>query len=132
MLVTGGSRGGYGLSAVGFVYNPKTNRHRKVAAAGSGRTAAAVVWTGRRLLVWGGQTFPGAVVPARHGLAYDPLSNRWTPLPQAPLGGRADPTAVWTGHELIVWGGSTNSCLINEPCHIRFHADGAVFTPTAP
>ncbi len=130
VLVAGGTQAG-ALSAVGLAYNPDTNRSRRL-APGSGRTGAAVVWTGRRLLVWGGQTFPGATVTARHGLSYDPIGNRWSSLPQSPLPARVDPTAVWTGRELIVWGGSTTSCRLNGPCHTQLHPDGAAFSPTAP
>lgn len=73
----------------------------------SGRTGAAAVWTGKRLLVWGGRmVLAGEDVTPPHGLAYDPRANRWSPLPQAPLLGRVDPTAVWTGHSMLVWGGA--------------------------
>ena len=131
VLVAGGTRAGYALSKAGFAYNPATNRSRRLSPTG-GRTGAAAVWTGRRLLVWGGQTFPGATVTARHGLSYDPIGNRWSPLPRSPLPPRVDATAVWTGRELIVWGGTTTSCRRNGPCHTRLHADGAAFRPTAP
>ena len=55
------------------------------------------MWTGRRLLVWGGQTFPGATVTARHGLTYDPIGDRWSRLPQSPLPPRVDPTVGLDG-----------------------------------
>ena len=72
----------------------------------SGRKDAAAVWTGRRLILWGGETgTPGSFVIPPHGLAYDPEADRWSPLPQAPLRGRRDPVGVWTGRSLLVWGG---------------------------
>jgi N-acetylneuraminic acid mutarotase len=80
------------------------------------RIGAAAVWTGSRLLLWGGTTRPDSNVVPRHGLAYDPRTNSWSPLPQAPLAGRAGPTAVWTGHSMVIWGGGTKT-------------DGAAFTP---
>ena len=58
-------------------------------------------------------------IPA-HGLSYDPGTNRWLPLPPAPILGRYGPTSVWTGRELIVWGGGSAYPLF---------ADGAAFTP---
>jgi hypothetical protein len=130
LLVTGGTHA-YALSTGGLAYNPATKRARRL-RPGSGRSGAATVWTGRRLLVWGGQTFPGATVTAGHGLSYDPIGNRWSPLPRSPLPGRVDPTAVWTGRELIVWGGRTTTCKRNAPCRTRLHADGAAFRPVAP
>ncbi len=132
VLVAGGTRTGGGLTAIGLAYNPSTGRSRRLPPMDSGRTSAAAVWTGRRLLVWGGQTFPGGSVYARHGLTYDPIADRWSRLPDAPIPGRADPTAVWTGHELIVWGGATSTCRLNGPCSTRFLADGAAFTPAIP
>jgi N-acetylneuraminic acid mutarotase len=132
VLVAGGTRPGHGLLKAGLAYNPATNRVRRLSPIGSGRAGTAAVWTGRRLLVWGGETFPGATVAAGHGLSYDPIGNRWSPLPPSPLPARVDPTAVWTGRELIVWGGRTTACRSNSPCHTRLHADGAAFRPTAP
>ena len=130
VLVAGGRRAST-LATAGFAYDPATNRSRRLPPT-AGRAGAAAVWTGRRLLVWGGQTFPGANVPARHGLTYDPIGDRWSRLPESPLSPRIDPTVVWTGRELIVWGGSTISCRRNAPCQTRLHADGAAFRPAAP
>lgn len=113
VLVVGGNDAPVG----GYAYDPETSVWRALAPMDSGRAHAAAVWTGRRLLVWGGETgSPRAFVTPPHGLAYDPRADRWSPLPQAPLRGRVDPLAVWTGHEMIVWGGAG-------------HADGAAFTP---
>jgi hypothetical protein len=109
--------GGKDAPKQGFAYDPKANRWRRLAPMDSGRAHAAAVWTGTRLLVWGGETGrPGLFVIPPHGLAYDPRADSWSPLPQAPLRGRLDPLAVWTGHAMIVWGGAGFS-------------DGAAFTP---
>src|SRR5439155_25146633 len=127
LLVVGGWQGGRPpeTAPTGFAYDPASNRWRRLPRMESGRIGAAAVWMGTRLLVWGGRTQPvGAAAPnlPGHGLAYDPRTNRWSPLPPAPVLGRADPTAVWTGDELIVWGGGDS--------HPPF-ADGAAFRPTA-
>jgi hypothetical protein len=110
-----------------FAYTPATNHWRRLASLPSGRVGARVVWTGSRLLLWGGQN-AGASANLRDGVAYDPRADRWTTLPAAPLRTRAVPTVAWTGHALIVWGGE-----IGTPAgtHIAptFPRDGAVFTP---
>ncbi|OFW72880.1 MAG: hypothetical protein A2Y55_03555 [Actinobacteria bacterium RBG_16_68_12] len=117
-------------AAVGFAYNPGTNRWRRLPRMEAGRAGAAAVWTGKRLLIWGGTTStPSGVklVTPNQGLAYDPKANRWSPLPGAPLLGRLDPTAVWTGQAMIVWGGHRPA--IPEG---RVFADGAAFRPSTP
>ena len=46
----------------------------------------------------------------------------WTRLPDSPLGSRAGHVMVWTGHELLVWGGANASGVRD---------DGASFDPAA-
>jgi hypothetical protein len=128
VLVVGGSRAPRGagppvLARVGLAYDPGANRWRRLPAIESGRTGAAAVWTGTRLLLWGGQTTPvGERVTPSNGLVYDPGANRWSALPAGPLLGRNDPAAEWTGHLMLVWGGT-------DP-YGHALADGARFRPT--
>ncbi len=117
------------LARVGFAYNPATNRWRRLSPMPSGRAGAAILWTGKRLLVWGGSlTADGGppLFPA-HGLTYDPKADRWSTLPQAPLQGRLDPAAVWTGRELILWGGDKPATPLGTGT--KYLADGAAFKP---
>ena len=87
-------------------YDPASDRWTQLASPPIDTLIQAhPVWTGRELLVWGGN-FNGELAPAT-GLAYDPATNHWTRMPTAPLSTREDPTIVWTGQELIVWGGLT-------------------------
>jgi nucleotide-binding universal stress UspA family protein len=110
VLVVGGHHSGIltgGLYADGVAYNPATNRWRQLPGMEVGRIGHSAVWTGRQLLVWGGQTVRAGVRTAPpHGLAYDPAANRWSTLPTAPLRGRTGHLAVWTGDQMLVWGGS--------------------------
>jgi N-acetylneuraminic acid mutarotase len=74
-----------------------------------GRSRAAYAWTGTRLFIWGGQNASGTSVNT--GALYDPQTDTWTELPvtaQTP-GARVLATAVWTGQEVIVWGGGNAS-----------------------
>lgn len=65
-------------------------------AAGATVTGVAGAWTGGRLLVVGGSPEPVA-------LALESGGRRWRTLP--PMPPRRDPAVVWTGEELLVWGG---------------------------
>src|SRR4029078_12337967 len=58
-----------------------------------------------QLIVWGGQD-SNSVPFANTGGRWNRLENVWTPTTtaNAPLGRQGHP-AVWTGHEMIVWGG---------------------------
>jgi Galactose oxidase, central domain len=77
---------------------------RRLAAAPlSPRVGHSAVWTGNRLLVWGGRVAGGGA--RADGAAYDPAGDRWSRLPPAPVAGRFGHAAVWTGSELLVWGG---------------------------
>jgi hypothetical protein len=109
-----------------LAYNPATNRWRPLASVPQGRLGATAVWTGRRVLLWGGQTSDASRY-VRDGLAYDPRTNRWSALPRSPLAPRADEAVVWTGHALIIWGGEIGTPAgTNTPP--RFPRDGASFT----
>jgi hypothetical protein len=113
-----------------LAYNPNTNHWRRLAAMPSGRIGATVVWTGKRLLLWGGQN-RDASAGLRDGLAYDPQADGWSSIPTAPLRARVGSTVAWTGHALIVWGGEigTPGGTSTPP---TFPRAGASFTPAAP
>jgi hypothetical protein len=118
------------LARVGFAFDPATNRWRALPAMEAGRTDAAAVWTGSELLLWGGSSSrPGSsrITVPPHGLAFDPRTNTWSALPAAPLLGRTNPAAIWTGRQLLLWGGS----IPKQPAGggTRTFADGASFTP---
>src|SRR6185369_15722302 len=75
--------------------------------APSARQAFSAVWTGTKMIVWGGldgSTFFNT------GGQYDPVANSWTATStaNAPTG-RVGHTAVWTGSKMIVWGGSLDA-----------------------
>jgi hypothetical protein len=69
------------------------------AARISPRGGASVVWTGKELLVWGGQIGERS---KRDGAAYDPGTRAWRLLPDSPILPTGSQTAVWTGSEMVV------------------------------
>jgi N-acetylneuraminic acid mutarotase len=96
----------------------------------SDRDGANVAWTGRYLFVWGGSVWQGTHGPKREvlrgdGAVWDLPTGRWRVLPPSPLSARAASAVVWTGRQVIVWGGYDRA----EP---RRHvsAEGAAWNPT--
>jgi hypothetical protein len=114
MVVWGGSRpasrGRSRVLADGAAYDPARDRWRPLAPAPL-RSAPArrleigleveidAIWTGARMMVWNGIA----------GALYDPEHDRWETIPPPPRRLRYwKPTdsAVWTGREAIVFGGT--------------------------
>lgn len=91
----------------GAAYDPADGSWTRVPPAPVGRADHTAVWTGEEMLVWGGeqQRTEGASL-LRSGEAFDPRTGTWRELAQGPLSGRSLHTAVWTGREMVVWGGT--------------------------
>src|SRR4029079_1096066 len=100
--------------------------------SGSGHTA---VWTGSEMIVWGGSN--DAVIPAlggdlNTGGRYNPSKDSWTATNTtgAPTA-RVGHTAVWTGSEMIVWGGQDeNFAFLNTGGRYNPTTDSWKATPT--
>ena len=77
----------------------------------TGRYYHTAIWTGSRMIVWGG--YDGSIV-LNDGGQYDPVGNAWTAVTTS---GAPSPrvyhTAVWTGSRMIVWGGA-NPGFLND------------------
>jgi N-acetylneuraminic acid mutarotase len=127
VLVIGGKRSPESMPyADGYAYNPATNRWRRLPAMESGRSRHTAVWTGRHLIVWGGQTqrSPSAdPLAPPHGLVLNPATGRWAALPRAPIRARSGAVGIWTGTDMLVWGGAGISYPYPE------YVDGARYRP---
>ena len=109
MIVWGGHADQNQSLDSGGCYTPATDSWVPMSAqtgVPSARSAHTAVWTGTEMIVWGGHDGYGNLFNT--GGRYDPVSDTWTPtatganVPAA----RMEHTAVWTGTEMIVWGGS--------------------------
>ena len=107
--------GGYGLELgadgtnTGGCYDPAADAWAATSLSGapSQRMDHTAVWTGTEMTVWGGVSYLGGNTNIRgDGGRYSPASNSWQPVPQNPLvQPRYWHSAVWTGSEMVVWGG---------------------------
>ena len=112
MIVWGGFEPGFFLVTpfnTGGRYNPSTNAWIATSTtnAPDGRSSHTAVWNGSEMIVWGGHgDFDSLGYYFNTGGRYDPGTDSWTATStvNAPEG-RYSHTAVWTGNEIIVWGG---------------------------
>jgi N-acetylneuraminic acid mutarotase len=111
MIVWGGDNG-FADSSVntGGRYNPVTDTWIATPStnAPDPRQEHTAVWTGNEMIVWGGvfQQYSSLPAPMNTGAKYNPVTNNWitTSTINSPQP-RYRHRAVWTGYEMIVWGG---------------------------
>jgi N-acetylneuraminic acid mutarotase len=100
--------GGYGVPNTGGKYNPSTDSWTATSTTNApvARIDHTAVWTGSEMIVWGGLTGNSFENETNTGGRYNPSTNTWTATSttNAPTA-RSGHTAVWTGSEMIVWGG---------------------------
>jgi len=115
-------------------YNPSTDSWTATSInnAPSARSNHTAVWTGTEMIVWGGEAAPlyPSIYTTQYfddGGRYDPLTDSWTPIyrngPPLP---RSMHTAVWTGTEMIVWGGWNWNLPTWPPPHPEMN-DGGIY-----
>jgi len=107
LLVWGAEQCGDAWTSAGAQYDAARDTWLPMAPAPiQPRLDADVTWSGSRMLVWGG--FAGGDSPesaASAGAGYDPVADRWQPIPQGPLRPRHAISPVWARGRLFVWGG---------------------------
>jgi len=82
------------------------------------RANHTAVWTGSEMIVWGGERINLAehfYTFLNDGGRYDPVLDTWTPtaMTGAPTIRRGH-TAIWTGTEMIIWGGDGRGSFIRN------------------
>ena len=131
MIVWGGRQGSQqDVARTGGRFKPGLGTWTATAApavAPIARYGHTGIWTGAELIVWGGATkHIGPPPQLQTGGRYDPATDNWTATPTlgAPSA-RTTHTAVWTGVEMIVWGGSSDST------GGRYDPQANLWTPTS-
>jgi N-acetylneuraminic acid mutarotase len=142
MIVWGGSDAVSEAISTGGVYVPATNAWRPTPTstfgAPGGRRYHSALWTGRAMLVWGGEGLittnaeaPLSIGHLNTGAAYDPTNDAWTPMATSPTvpAPRRFHTSIWTGKEMVVWGGEGTTGRLNTGG--RYDPVTNSWTPTA-
>ena len=111
MVVWGGVNDAFVPQNTGSRYDPVADRWFTMSRATgvpTGRVLHTAVWTGSRMVVWGG--LDPATNSQNTGGRYDPVGDTWesTSTTGAPAA-RDSHTAVWIGGRMVVWGGLVNS-----------------------
>ncbi len=131
MIVWGGVSDTSDLNT-GGKYNPRTDNWTATSTINvpTARVAHTAVWTGNEMIVWGGfdnESFNYSNTGAR----YDPSTDSWTAtstshVPRA----RSGHTAIWTGSEMIVWGGFDGDTTLNTGGRYCVQSGSPTPTPT--
>jgi N-acetylneuraminic acid mutarotase len=100
--------GGAAPNNDGGKYNPNTNSWTATSTtnAPTARTLHTAVWSGNEMIVWGGTDGSILTPDPVTGGRYNPSTDSWTATSTTNVpAARYSHTAVWTGSEMIVWGG---------------------------
>jgi N-acetylneuraminic acid mutarotase len=131
MIVWGGSDGANVLNT-GARYDPNSNSWLATGIGPEGRTAHSAVWTGNEMIIWAGATASEDTIFG-NGSRYNPDTDTWrsTNLNGAPRP-RTGHAAVWSGHQMIVWGGFALAVTYPNPIHLVVNDGGRYFASPPP
>lgn len=122
MLVWGGVNNS-GLLSDGALYDPIANLWTPLATPNppEARFGAAAVWASDRFIVWGGNGEGGELGSGAQLLFLSGVPTLWSAL--SPINApspRSGHSALWTGDQMLVWGGRTDGIV---------QGNGAAFRP---
>jgi N-acetylneuraminic acid mutarotase len=131
MIVWGGIDSG-GDTNTGSRYNPTTDVWVATSLSGapSPRDSHTAVWTGTEMIIWAGNGGCGSQCNLNNGGKYNPITDSWTATSwvNAPAA-RWSHRAVWTGSEMIVWGGTDSVNYLQTGG--RYNATTDTWVPTS-
>ena len=82
--------------------------------APTGREGHTAVWTGTEMIVWGGEDRNNSATNTGGRGMIPPLDSWVNTTPMNAPAIRSRHSAVWTGIEVIVWGGASNNTAFND------------------
>jgi N-acetylneuraminic acid mutarotase len=116
MLVWGGYAGSTRANDGGR-YNPATDfwgPKLSLAGAPSARSLHTAVWTGTEMIIWGGRGNTSGSY-TNDGARYNPQTDAWAAMSNVGAPSPRDiHSAIWTGTEMIVWGGLGPAGYVND------------------
>jgi N-acetylneuraminic acid mutarotase len=108
MIIWGGFDETFTCTNNGAAYSPTGDNWAAITSinAPAPRESHTAVWTGSEMIIWSGYSPVGGPTTPNTGGRYNRDTNSWTPTStlNTPIG-RSEHTAVWTGTEMVVWGG---------------------------
>ncbi len=116
----------------GGLYDPKANTWKLISTRGMPEflPGMAYAWAGSELYVWGGgdlYTYTYLRAFSNAGARYRPLTDTWVPMTTSPLS-KAGHSILWTGTEVLLWGGNSQSSSVPGPTTLR---SGARYNPVS-
>jgi N-acetylneuraminic acid mutarotase len=130
MIIWGGvRRSNLPSTNSGAIYDPALDAWQPTSLTGApaARSEHTAVWTGNRMVVWGGLLASGQ--RTNTGGRYDPALDAWTDTSvTAAPSARNEHVTVWTGNEMLVWGG-TDASVSPSDCLAEFAQGGGRYDP---
>lgn len=120
-----GGSNGPGIERIGAAYNPASDSWRPLrdppgqVDAWENAITGPAVWTGSEMLIYG------------EGLAFDPVGGEWRSISAPPGPRRSFGVTVWTGRELVVWGGCDSSIPQCDDLGEGILTDGVAYDPAS-
>jgi len=115
MIIWGGSS-----LNTGGIYDPETDTWTPITTINcpTAREYHTAIWTGSpstgtgKMIIWGGGKWDPSIIYFNTGGIYDPQTDTWSDISiiNTPSG-RWWHTAVWTGTEMIIWGGTLSPAI---------------------
>jgi len=122
MLIWGGRNNLNKMDSILFRYNPNTNSWSQIIGINSpsGRVGASAIFANNNIIIFGGGCLNGYCDDKTW--RYNITTNTWHPIQNNNVSptSRYLHSAIWTGSEMIIWGGSGIQNTTNTGMSLRY------------